>query len=192
MRYLISIIIVLLLAVLQSAAVKNPGETLLSGRELYYESVEDEDKIDPSIEKFEKLIKEKPKLEGLSLTYIGSLTMLKAKHEFWPLKKLEYVEEGIIIMDKGIKKDPDNIESLFIYGSTCWYLPKLLGKRDLAIEKLNAIIPLLNDRIFENYEAKIIEDALAFLKENLELSKTELSKVNKYYSRAVEIGKPAQ
>jgi hypothetical protein len=95
-------------------------------------------------------------------------------------------------MDKGLKKDPDNIESLFIYGSTCWYLPKLLGKRDLAMEKLNAIIPLLKDEIFENYEAKIIEDALKFLKDNLELSQKELSKVNKYYSQAVEIGKSAQ
>jgi hypothetical protein len=64
MRNLISIFILLLLAISQSVAVKNPGETLLKGRELYYESVDNEDKIQPSIEKFEKLIRKIPNVKG--------------------------------------------------------------------------------------------------------------------------------
>lgn len=152
-------------------------------RLLFYQAVEDEDKLQLAIDKFE-LLKNKSKLHrGVSETYIGSLTMLKGKYAFWPMKKLSYVEEGLEIMDAGIALDPSNIESLFIYGSTCYYLPFFLGKADLAEEKLRKIITLLNDKTAAKYDKEILKNALTFLKDELELSAGETKKIDAILSQ---------
>jgi len=151
-----------------------------NARKLFYQSVKDEDKLEKAIIEFEEIKKNNPQMNGVTTTYIGSLTMLKGKHAFWPHKKVEYVNEGIKVMDKGIAADPKNIESLFIYGSSCYYLPFFLGKKDLAIEKLRNIIPLLDEKSIIKYDSEILTNALKFILEKIELTPEEKSKVAEY------------
>lgn len=156
----------------------NEIDILDKARQYYFKSIENEIYLSKSIDMFEKLKSQSEEFHGLADTYLGSLTMLKGKYAFWPLKKMEYVDKGLIEMEKGLDKDPQNIESLFIFGSTCYYLPFFLGKKELAVEKLRNIIPLLNAEIFSKYKSEVISDVLTFLKENIELSKKEREKID--------------
>jgi len=156
---------------------KQAEQLLEVARLSYYKSTENEKHLEPSIKLFEDIKKRFPNYAGVSQTYIGSLTLLKGKYAFWPQKKLQYVEEGLAQMDEGLKLSPNNIESLFIYGTTCYYLPFFLGKKGLAIEKLNSIIPLLSNSTVKSYDKEIMKNVLAFLLENLELSTVEEQKI---------------
>ncbi|MBX3045024.1 MAG: hypothetical protein KIT33_09260 [Candidatus Kapabacteria bacterium] len=154
-----------------------------SARLLFYGAVEDEDKLEQAIKEFEQIIASNPKMEGVATTYIGSLIMLKGKHAFWPHKKVAFVNEGLEVMDKGLKIDPNNIESLFIYGSTCYYLPSFLGKSKLAKEKLRKLVEIIDDDNIVLYDNKIMTNALTFVLEKIEVSDSDKVKINKYLTK---------
>lgn len=168
--------LLLFLQISISIALANPK--LDKARKLYLGAVKDEDKLDESIILFEELKKEIPNIQGKATTYLGSLTMLKGKHAFWPHKKVEFVNEGIKIMDQGLKQDPNNLESLFIYGSSCFYLPFFLGKSDLAESKFKKFIEIINEDEMKKYEPDIMKNALKFLLEKFELTDDEKTKLN--------------
>lgn len=154
-----------------------------SARQLYSQAVKEEDKLELALVQYEQIKKENPALNGVATVYIGSLTMLKGKHAFWPHKKVEYVNDGIKIMDKGLNADPNNLESLFIYGSSCRYLPFFLGKKDLAIEKLKKMLTLLDDISIKKYNTDFLLNAMKFITEKVDLSPDEKAKVNLYISK---------
>lgn len=159
--------------------------TMESARKLFYDAVQDEDKLELAIKEFDQIMNKNSKLKGVATTYIGSLTMLKGKHAFWPLKKIAFVNDGIEVMDKGLAIDPKNLESLFIYGSTCFYLPGFLGRSSLADEKLRFMISNLSDENIAKYDPEIMSNALKFLLEKIKLSDAEKSKVNSHLSKIV-------
>jgi hypothetical protein len=125
-------------------------------------------------------MKEKPNMKGVAKTYIGSLTAMKAAHTFWPHKQLDYANEGIDIMDDGIKLAPDNIESLFVQGSTLYNLPFFFGKSDQAEANFRKIIALLNDNSLMNYDQEMLGKAIDFILENAELNDSERKKANDF------------
>jgi len=177
---MLRLILFLLLFLQISIAFANPK--LDKARKLYLGAVKDEDKLDESILLFEELKTEIPNIQGKATTYLGSLTMLKGKHAFWPHKKVEYVNDGIKIMDQGLKQDPNNLESLFIYGSSCFYLPFFLGKSDLADQKFKKFIEIINEDEMKKYEQDIMNNALKFLIEKFELTEDEKTKLNNLLS----------
>jgi len=176
MRLLIFFIFILL-SVTNSFSQNNKLEL---GRQLYYLAVKNEENLNQAIEIFSQISKEEPSMKQLSNIYIGSLTMIKGKHAFWPHQKIDYVNEGLKIMDLAIKEEPNNIEMLFIYGSSCYYLPFFFNKKDLAINKFKKIINLLNDNSIKEYDSKILSNALEFIKEKIEITKEEQQIINKY------------
>lgn len=157
---------------------ENIESSLEKARNLYYDSVENEESIDKAIDIFREVADKSPDHKGLSETYIGSLTALKAKYTFWPHNKLDYANEGIALMEKGIKKCPENIEALFIQGSTLHYLPFFFRKGDEAESNFRKIISLVNEGSVDKYGNKLIENALKFIIQNYELDDKEKSRLN--------------
>jgi hypothetical protein len=176
-------LLILVMAVSYIAALSGETFNMDTARKLYYQAVKDEDKLEQAMVQFEQIKSSSPQLNGITTIYIGSLTMIKGKHAFWPHKKVEYVNDGLKIMDKGIATEPNNLESLFIYGSSCYYLPFFLGKKDLAIEKLKKMIPLLDDENISKYDNEIMTNALKFIAEKIELNTDEKAKVNQYIAK---------
>lgn len=152
------------------------NKTLEKARMLYYEAVEDEDKIEKSIELFEDIMNMNAKYKGVAKTYLGSLTAMKAAHAFWPIKKLNLANDGIDMMEEGVALDPDNIESLFIEGTTLFYLPFFFGKADEAEENFNRIISLLDENAVNKYDHKMLVNVLDFIMENAELTNKQMKK----------------
>lgn len=156
---------------------------LEKARKFYYDATQNSKKADLAIKYFTEIKRIDATLSSLADTYIGSLTAVKARDEIWPWKKFELANEGIAIMEKALKSDPNNIESLFIYGSTCYYLPFFFGKSNDAEAKLKRIIHLLNDNSINLYSQELLKNALNFIKENIKLSPEEVKKADIFLAR---------
>ncbi|MBC8233389.1 hypothetical protein H8E77_27895 [bacterium] len=139
-----------------------------SGRQLFYESVEDKSQINPAIHIFQQIIQLNKADEGRAMTYLGVLTALKGKHAFLPHKKLKFVKQGLALMDKGIEISPDDAEALFIHGCTCYYLPFFFKRGDDAQRDFKKILRILPAQIHA-YDIELINNALKFIAENAEL-----------------------
>lgn len=154
------------------AAEATVDSLLAEARVLYYASVTDKEKIDPAIELFRKIGRLDKKYQGRALTYIGSLTALRAKFAFWPQEKWKVANDGLRLMDEGLAQAPDDIEALFIHGTTCYFLPVFFGRADDAQRHLRKIVHLLPANAHA-YQADLVANAITFITERIRLSGQE-------------------
>ncbi|MBD3290422.1 hypothetical protein GF337_16580 [candidate division KSB1 bacterium] len=147
------------------------NENLKKARDLFYESIEDEGKIEPAMELFRE-IGQKKEYYGRSLAYIGTLYALKGKHSFLPHNKLKWVLKGLDKMDKGIEKSPNDLEALFIFGATCIHLPFFFNRDDDAERAFDKIIEMLPQKI-DNYDTSLIIYVIDFLQEKAKLESSQ-------------------
>lgn len=154
------------------AANKSVEEMLEVARKQFYTAVEDKKQIEPTIELFKRIEEKEPKYVGRIQVYIGALVALKGKHAFFPHTKLKWVNRGLAIMDSGLKKDPNNIEALFIHGTTCYYLPFFFKRGDDAQRDFKEIVKRLSQQI-HIYDPKLITNIVVFLLESANLTRDE-------------------
>ena len=162
-------------AVLSFAAPVYAAETdslLVHARRLYYASLKDKAKLDSAIVLFDQIGKQDARLHGRAQTYIGSLTAVKAKYAFWPHQKWKWAKSGLRMMDAGLAQSPDDIEALFIHGTTCYYLPKFFGRADEAQRSLHAIVRLLPEWAHA-YDSQLLGHVIKFLMDKLKLTEVE-------------------
>ena len=156
-----------------SAAVNAPvKETLADARQRFYAAIEDKNQIEPAIKLFGKIKQLAPKYTGRAQVYIGALVALRGKHAFFPYTKLKWARRGLAIMDTGLKKSPDDIEALFIHGTTCYYLPFFFRRGDDAQRDFKKIIQLMPQQMHA-YDPKLIKNVAVFLIENAKLTDDE-------------------
>lgn len=158
------------------------GGDLERARSLYYKAVNDENSLDAAVELFEKIGEKNEDLEGLAKVYVGSLTAMKARYTFWPQKKMDLAYQGIDIMNQGIEKDSDNIEALFIQGTTLYYLPFFFEKRREAEAKLIKIIDLANADLASIYGEELLANAIKFTAEKVDLDRIRKEKADRLIS----------
>jgi hypothetical protein len=155
-------------------------ETLLkNARELFYKSVQSENKIDQAIDQFKRIAQQDSEYVGVAQTYIGALTALRAKYSFWPYEKLKWARKGLSTMDQGIQKNPDNLEALFIHGSTCYYLPFFFNRGEDAQWAFQKIIDLYPSQKHQ-YEPQLLLNMIEFILGHAELSKDEREKTQQF------------
>ena len=146
-------------------------ETWEEARHLYYSSLQQEAHLTKALSLFETLSEKDDKL-GVAQTYIGSLTAVKAQYTPWPHKKLQYANKGLDIMDDGLQKNPDDLEALFIHGTTSYYLPFFFNRRDDANRSFKRILELLPQRL-EQQDPEMAQNILNFILENADINETE-------------------
>lgn len=168
-----------------SVAVKEPVEEMLrNARKQFYTAVENKKKIETAIKRFERIKQVEPQYIGRTQVYIGALIALKGKHAFFPHTKLKWAKQGLAMMDSGLKKSPNDIEALFIHGTTCYYLPFFFRRGDDAQRDFRKIIELMPQHI-DTYDPKLITNVVAFLLENAKLTDGEKIYLQTlFYSRA--------
>ncbi len=154
------------------AADESVEETLKVARKQFYASVEDEKQIQPTIELFERIGQTEPKYAGRVQVYIGALVALKGKHAFFPHTKLKWANRGLAIMDSGLKKDPDDIEALFIHGAACYHLPFFFRRADDAQRDFKKIVERMPLQI-HTYDQKLVRNIVIFLLENAKLTRDQ-------------------
>ena len=171
----VNVIVAMLFAlwVPSSMAAKKPvEETLRSARKQFYAAIEDKKQIEPTIKIFEQIAQLEPKYTGRTQVYIGALVTLKGKHAFFPNTKLKWAKRGLAIMDRGLKESPNDIEALFIHGTTCYYLPFFFRRGDDAQRDFKKIIKLMPQQV-QLYDPKLIKNVVVFLLENVKLTDHE-------------------
>lgn len=139
------------------------------GRNLFYASVEDGSKLDSAFLVFEQLKNDFPGYGGRAVTYMGALTALKGRHTFWIYTKYKLVKEGLKIMDQGIEQSPNDIEALFVYGSTCHFMPFLFGRNEEAQMAFKRILLLLPEAMHD-YDQELVGNVIDFLFEHTKLT----------------------
>lgn len=158
------------------------AERLLDkGRNLFYASVEDKSKLDSAFLIFDKYQNLYPEFQGRATTYIGVLTALRGRHAFWIYTKYNLVKKGLKIMDQGIEQSPDDIEALFVYGSTCFFMPFLFGRKDEAQNAFVRIIELLPQNI-QHYDPILMGNVIDFLIEHTDLTDHQNIQLNQIRS----------
>lgn len=105
----------------------------------YLASVEHE----ASIEKGLQLIRVSPAEAPILEAYGAALTVLKAKHAFWPPKKMNYLKEGLPVLDELVEKHPEHVEIRYLRLISCYYLPGFLGMSDTVTEDAAVLAKLL-------------------------------------------------
>jgi len=145
---------------------------LTKARLQYYASLKDKSKLEPAIALFKKIGELEARLQGRAQTYIGSLTAVKAKYAFWPHQKWKWAKSGLRVMDAGLAQSPNDIEALFIHGTTCYYLPKFFGRSDEAQRSLREIVRLLPEQVHD-YDPQMLGHAIKFLMDKLKLTDAE-------------------
>ena len=174
-RYVYICLIIALIFVLRAdgaASQKSVAEMLEIARKQFYAAIEEEQQIDPAIALFKRIGAAEPKYTGRTQVYIGSLIALRGKHAFFPHTKLKWARRGLAIMDSGLQKSPDDIEALFIHGTTCYYLPFFFRRGADAQRDFRKIVKLMPQQL-DTYDPKLITNVVAFLLENVKLTDDE-------------------
>jgi cytochrome c-type biogenesis protein CcmH/NrfG len=78
-----------------------------------------------------------------SMCYLGSATTMMAKRTWNPMKKMTYVNKGAALMDKAIRKDPDNISVRMTRAYNSKSLPSFLNRGHLAVEDFEYLADLI-------------------------------------------------
>ena len=162
-------VLLLLLCIGRAIASGPVEETLKSARKQFYAAIEDKKQIEPTIKLFERIAQVKPSYTGRTQVYIGALVALKGKHAFFPHTKLKWAKRGLAIMDNGLKKNPTDLEALFIHGTTCYYLPFFFRRSDDAQRDFKEIIKRMPLEV-HTYDPNLTIHIVAFLLENAELA----------------------
>ncbi len=140
-----------------------------SARHLFHQSIEDKSHIEPALSLFQKIAQKHPSYRGRAIAYTGALYALIGKHSFWPHDKLLWVKEGLKFLDKGIAINPDDIEALFIRGTTCHYLPFFFEEKANAERDFRRIAELLPEQ-YQQYDEEMLKHAIEFIVEYSDLS----------------------
>ena len=151
---------------------KSVEEMLEVARKQFYAAIKDEKRIEPTIALLKRIRQMEPKYTGRTQVYIGSLIALRGKHAFLPHTKLKWAQRGLAIMDSGLQKSSNDIEALFIHGTTCYYLPFFFRRGDDAQRDFREIIKLMPQQM-DTYNPKLMTQVVAFLLENAKLTDDE-------------------
>ena len=143
---------------------KLDSSTINQIREVYYQAVEDEDKIDILSDLIQEKFSEYPgTYPSLILAYYGSLDALRAKHAFWPFSKMSYLSTSMEIFKKAISEDPDNLEIRFMRFSILDHVPGFLGYGDELNSDIQIILKLLTENNFEYLGSDIQKGIIEYM-----------------------------
>jgi len=84
------------------------------------------------------------KKDSETMCYLGSATTIMAKTTWNPIRKMSYVNKGVGLMDKAVKRDPDNVSVRMTRASNSKSLPSFLNRGDIALEDFEYLAGLID------------------------------------------------
>jgi cytochrome c-type biogenesis protein CcmH/NrfG len=83
------------------------------------------------------------KKDNETMCYLGSATTMMAKTAWNPISKMSYVNKGAGLMDKAVKRDPDNVSVRMTRALNSKSLPSFLNRGDIALEDFEHLAGLI-------------------------------------------------
>lgn len=100
-------------------------------------------------------VDENPSGSTIIMGYKGAVTMILAKYQYNPLRKLEYFNAGKSILEQAIAKDRNNVELIFIRFTIQSYSPSFLKyNKDLVNDKY-FLLTRVNDLTDKDLQQRI-------------------------------------
>jgi hypothetical protein len=124
------------------AVAQTPGE-LERLRSVYLESAENETRIASGIALAQSISSrtDAPRARA----YSAAFEVMKARHAFWPMTKMDHVEAGIPELDALVLAHPNDIEIRYLRLVSTYFIPSFLGYSDHVREdfqRLAGALPL--------------------------------------------------
>lgn len=79
----------------------------------------------------------------VTMCYLGAATSRMAQITWNPLRKMDYSNTGMGLMDKAVRKAPDNVTVRMARGKASLNMPSFLGRGDLAVEDFEYLAGLI-------------------------------------------------
>lgn len=121
------------------------------------------------------------KEDNETLCYLGSATTMLAQTTWNPIKKMSYANKGIALMDKAVRRNPNNISVRMTRGRNSMNLPDFLKRVDTGIEDFEHLASLIEAQ--PNDLKPIAKDVYTNLSSLYERRKEE-AKAKKYAAMA--------
>jgi hypothetical protein len=123
-------------------------DELESLRALYLDAVEGEAAIGPALAEVAALRTRlahdrRPDIASTLTAYEGAIITLRAKHGFWPNRRLLHLRQGLDLLDAVVASHPANVEARYLRLMSCFYLPPILGRRQSVRDDFAALATLL-------------------------------------------------
>jgi hypothetical protein len=118
----------------------------------------------------------------LVTAYRGAAQTIEAIYVFWPLKKLDYLKEGLAIIASAISQDTNNLEIRYIRFSIVSNVPGILGFGNLLEEDKPVIISGLQKRDYSLISQKTQIGMIEYMLSSDDLTSAEVSALKKLYS----------
>ncbi len=84
---------------------------------------------------------------ALVRSYQGALTVLRAKHGFWPVARMRDLRAGLAELDRQVGAHPDHLEVRYLRLVSTAFLPSLLGRNADVRADLDAVARLLPTQV---------------------------------------------
>lgn len=140
----------------------------------YYKAVEEEDNL-PEYEKY--LSKNYETIEeankALAIAYSAGIDIIKSKHAFWPLTKLNYLKKSLESLEKALKIEPNNLEVRFMRFSMLHYVPGFLGYSAERKEDANVILKELLKKNYNLVDKSIQKGIYQFILDSERLTEKD-------------------
>lgn len=154
-----------------------PPERLVALRSLYLLAVSERAAIPQGLAEIERLrsyggMPRGSHQEATLTAYEGALITLRAKHAFWPPRKLQHLRQGLAVLDRVVAAHPEHAEARYLRLMSCYYLPPLLGRGESVREDFAALARLLPD-VRDEYPDELYRAIAAFVLENAPLSRED-------------------
>ena len=130
-------------------------------RTYYVEAVEDE----AALEDAEALIEAEARADPTTRAYEGALIVLKAKHAFWPHRKVHYLREGLALLDALVEAHPENVEVRYLRLLSCYFVPSFFG-RDWSVRDDFAALSRGLPEVADRFPAELFEVMVRFVLEH--------------------------
>ena len=129
-------------------------------RSRYVKAVENEDTLDRTLEALADHARGNP----VEKAYTAALTVLRAKHAFWPHVKLRHLRAGLPSLDRLVAQCPSQVEVRYLRLLSCYFLPDLLGRTDSVRKDFAALARLLPE-VRTEYPPRLYRNMVRFVLE---------------------------
>jgi len=109
--------------------------------------------------------------------YYGSLLGLRAKHAFFPNRKLKYLMESLRLLDEAVKQDDAELETYFLRFSSLHHMPSLLSIPTKRREDIARILELIEDESFKSMEPDFRRDVIDFMLQSRRLTEAQTAEL---------------
>lgn len=109
------------------------------------------------------------------MCYLGSATTMMARTTWNPIKKMSYVNKGTALMDKAVKRDPDNVSVRMTRALNSKNLPSFLNRGNIAFEDFEYLAGLIekNPESLTSIKRKVYSNLAELYAKNGDQAKTE-------------------